>query len=202
MNAPRIIHLVLATRNAHKTREFSEILGPDFHVSDLRLAREFPAVEETGSTFEENAALKAVAASRAMAGLVAADDSGLAVDALGGAPGVRSARYAGDRATEMENVDRLLREMRDAEKRMARFCCVIVVARNGEILATFRGLVAGTIAASPRGTEGFGYDPVFIPEGFIETFAQLGKQTKNQLSHRAAAIAQLRDYLRNATQQS
>lgn len=202
MNVPRIAHLVLATRNPHKTREFSEILGPEFNVSDLKIAQHIPAVEETGSTFEENAVLKAVAASRAIAGFVVADDSGLEVDALNGAPGVRSARYAGEHATGIENVAKLLREMQDAEKRTARFCCVIAIARNGEVLATFRGFVAGTIVASPRGNEGFGYDPVFIPEGFGQTFAELGERTKNQLSHRAAAIAQLRRYLRNSAQQS
>ncbi len=191
----RVTHLILATRNPHKTREFAAILGREFTVSDLSEFEGLPAIEEPGSTFEENARLKAVAVSAKVDGLVVADDSGLEVDALDGAPGVRSARYAGEQATDEENVAKLLQELRGSTKRAARFCCVIAAARSGELIASFRGSVEGTIATTPCGSGCFGYDPVFVPEGFTQTFARLGEAAKNRISHRAMATAQLRNYL-------
>jgi XTP/dITP diphosphohydrolase len=188
-------HLLLATRNAHKTLEFSEILGPQFVVRDLCGESETPVVEETGSTFVENAILKAVAISKQFRGLVVADDSGLEVDALGGAPGVYSARYAGLGASDRDNVARLLSELRQRRGRppiTARFRCVLALARAGQTLATFDGVVEGTIVESPRGSSGFGYDPVFQPIGSTKTFAELAADEKNQISHRARAIELLR----------
>ena len=154
-------------------------------------------VEETGRTFEENAILKAVAVSRAVAGLVVADDSGLEVAALGGAPGVYSARYAGEGAKDEENVAKLLAELGNLERadRGARFRCALALACQGELIAVFHGDVAGVIAERPRGKRGFGYDPVFIPAGFDQTFAELGDEVKNQMSHRAVAIQKLREQL-------
>jgi XTP/dITP diphosphohydrolase len=187
--------LLLATWNVHKTREFAEILGGDFVVRDLSEESDAPAIEETGSTFAENAILKAVAISRRSRALVVADDSGLEVDALGGAPGVFSARYAGPHATDSENVARLLSELRAVSKNelpTARFRCVLALARDGEILGTFEGAIEGVIVASPRGSSGFGYDPVFQPDGFAKTFAELSAAEKNQISHRARAIRLLR----------
>ena len=187
--------LILATRNAHKTREFSEILGADFVVRDLSQELEAPVIEETGSTFAENAILKAVGISKQFPALVVADDSGLEVDSLDGAPGVFSARYAGPRATDAENVARLLSELRAVSKERlaaARFRCVLALARDGEILGTFEGAIEGVIVDSPRGGAGFGYDPIFQPNGFAKTFAELSAAEKNQISHRARAIRSLR----------
>jgi XTP/dITP diphosphohydrolase len=190
-----MLRFLLATRNAHKTREFSEILGGDFVVRDLSDELDAPAIEETGATFAENAILKAVGISKRFAGLVVADDSGLEVDALNGAPGVFSARYAGPRATDAENIARLLSELRAVSKERratARFRCVLALAREGEVLDTFEGAIEGAIVDSPRGGSGFGYDPLFRPNGFTETFAELSAAEKNQISHRAQAIRLLR----------
>ena len=187
--------LLLATRNAHKTREFSEILGPEFAVRDLSAEADIPVVEETGSTFAQNATLKAVAISNRFSELVVADDSGLEVDALEGAPGVYSARYAGPHASDKDNVARLLSELKERGALppiTARFRCVLALARDGQLLETFDGVVEGTIVESPRGNSGFGYDPVFQPIGSTKTFAELGPGEKNRISHRARAIQLLR----------
>jgi XTP/dITP diphosphohydrolase len=190
------ISLLVSTRNTHKVVEIRTILGDRFDVSDLSQLPAMPEVEETGTTFEDNAALKAVAASQLFDGWVIADDSGLEVDALGGAPGIFSARYAGDAALDSENNALLLRNLESVHgpARTARFRCVIVLARAGRKLAAFNGDVEGIIAPRPRGTKGFGYDPLFIPEGFCKTFGELPEGTKNQLSHRARALGKLRDW--------
>jgi XTP/dITP diphosphohydrolase len=193
-----VVHLVLATRNAHKTREFAEILGPEFTVRDLSDMDDLPQVEETGSTFEENTRLKVLAASAHVPGLVVADDSGLEVAALNGAPGVYSARYAGEGALDSANVAKLLGELRGdsvRSNRAAHFCCALAVAQDGRIVDVVLGTVGGEIVDSPRGESGFGYDPVFVPAGFNETFAELGSETKNRISHRADAIRKLRELL-------
>jgi XTP/dITP diphosphohydrolase len=187
--------LLLATRNPHKTREFSEILGEEFVVGDLSADSETPAIEESGSTFAENAILKAVAISKRFPGLVIADDSGLEVDVLDGAPGIYSARYAGHDATDEKNIARLLSELRkhtDERPFIARFRCVLALAREGEVLSTFEGAVKGTIVKPPRGSNGFGYDPVFQPAGLTRSFAELSSAEKNRISHRARAIRLLR----------
>lgn len=190
--------LLLATRNAHKTHELREILGADFAVRDLSAEPEAPAIEETGATFADNAILKALGISKRFSGLVVADDSGLEVDALGGAPGVFSARYAGPNATDAENITRLLSELRtlsDQPPFAARFRCVLAVARDGELLNAVDGVVEGTIVDLPRGNLGFGYDPIFQPIGFGQTFGELASETKNKISHRAEAIRALRSML-------
>ena len=190
--------LLLATRNAHKTREFAEILGYDFPVRDLSGEPDAPVIEETGTTFAENAILKAVGVSKRFPGLVVADDSGLEVDALGGAPGIYSARYAGPNATDTENIARLLSEIcRCPQGRpfTARFRCVLAIAREGKVLNTIEGVIEGTIVDAPRGKSGFGYDPIFQPTGSSETFAELSSETKNEISHRAVAIRGLRSVL-------
>jgi XTP/dITP diphosphohydrolase len=196
-----MVRLLLATRNAHKTREFAEILGKDFEVSDLSSVRDAPEIKETGGSFKENAILKALAVSRTKDRhlLVVADDSGLEVDALKGAPGIYSARYAGENVSDQANVDKLLRELSrqnlPASKRTARFRCVTALARAGKLLGTFEGLVEGAIADLARGRNGFGYDPIFVPEGFDRTFAELPAEIKNKISHRGKAIASLREGL-------
>ena len=189
------MQLIVATRNAHKTREIQQILGQDFAVSDLSAHPEIPETREHGKSFEENAMLKAIGASSHLPGLVVADDSGLEVDALGGAPGIFSARYAGKNSTDQQNIDKLLRELArvtaNGIQRSARFRCVIALAREGALLGMFEGAVEGIIADTPRGQGGFGYDPVFVPRGFEATFAQLPAVVKNKISHRAKAIRAL-----------
>jgi len=187
-----MIQFLLATRNQHKTREFAQLLGENFTVRDLTSKTDLPAIVESGATFEENAVLKAVTISRIFPHeIVVADDSGLEVEALGGAPGIFSARYAGENASDRRNVEKLLRELQDARDRSARFYCVIALAKNGQLMTTVAGEVAGTITKSPRGENGFGYDPIFVPNEFSETFAELTSETKNKISHRAQAAAAL-----------
>lgn len=211
--------LLLATRNPHKTREFGQLLGGDFEVIDLRSFPKIAIPEEAGRTFEENASLKAIAASQVRHAsraedrpafaklrrgrhlLTIADDSGLEVDALEGAPGIYSARYAGETASDKDNVLKLLSELRARsvapDRRSARFRCVIALAKQGKVLGTFEGVIEGKIVDPPRGSSGFGYDPVFQPNGFEETFAEMGNDLKNKISHRAKAIAALREALRS-----
>jgi non-canonical purine NTP pyrophosphatase (RdgB/HAM1 family) len=184
--------LLLATRNSHKTREFARLMGRAFSVRDLTSKSEVPEIVESGTTFEENATLKAVTVSKMFPNeIVIADDSGLEVNTLDSAPGVFSARYAGESANDRGNVEKLLRELQDARDRSARFCCVIAVAKRGQLITTVTGEVSGTITKSPRGENGFGYDPIFVPNGFRETFAELTSETKNKISHRAQAAAAL-----------
>ena len=192
--------LLVATNNKGKVRELSQLLS-DFPLS-LRLLGEFPDIveaEETGETFAENASIKALNYSAHTGLLTLSDDSGLVVDALGGAPGVRSARYAGREATYAERMSKLLGELDatgDAERR-ARFVCVIAVADpSAGALHTFEGACEGRIARAPRGTGGFGYDPVFIPDGHDRTFGELPAEVKHSLSHRARALALAARHLR------
>ncbi|PYK29257.1 MAG: non-canonical purine NTP pyrophosphatase, RdgB/HAM1 family [Verrucomicrobia bacterium] len=199
------MELLLASRNRHKTREFAEVLGAGFEVNDLSNAAT-EHIDEIGKTFAENATLKAIAASKDRPAsaqlrrgrhlLVIADDSGLEVVALEGAPGIYSARYAGESATDSQNVGKLLRELKNVTNRTARFRCVIALAQDGKLLGTFAGAVEGEIVDLPRGANGFGYDPIFRPKGFAQTFAEMAPELKNKLSHRANAIAALREALR------
>jgi len=188
---------LLATRNSHKTREFAEILGDGFDVHDLADVVELPVVEETGLTFKANAILKAVETSKHFPELVVADDSGLQVDGLDGAPGIYAARYAGEHATDEANIAKLLAELtrRDPAPRSACFRCFLALARQGEVLGIFEGVIEGAIVNAPRGSAGFGYDPVFQPQGFKQTFAELSPVEKNRISHRARAIRLLRTAL-------
>ncbi|EDY17141.1 non-canonical purine NTP pyrophosphatase, rdgB/HAM1 family [Chthoniobacter flavus Ellin428] len=191
--------LLIATKNAHKTEEIRAILGADWDVTDLNAHPEVPAPEETGATFAENAAIKAIAGSQLFPSYVLSDDSGLEVDALGGAPGVISARYAGPEATDADNRARLLGELAAdsvrGKARSARFRCVMCVARDGAVLGTFDGAVEGVIINRERGEGGFGYDSLFVPAGYCETFGQLSAETKNKESHRARALAKAREFL-------
>jgi len=194
-----VIELLFATRNANKTAEIQAILGPQFQVNDLAEHPEIPHIAETGRTFEDNAILKAMTVSKHIPGFVVADDSGLEVGALGGAPGIYSARYAGQHASDNENIEKLLEQLgrvgapKDAGR--ARFRCVLALARKGEVLGMLEGVVEGQIADRPRGSHGFGYDPIFIPNGFQRTFGELEPAEKNQLSHRARALEKLAAFL-------
>jgi XTP/dITP diphosphohydrolase len=193
------MELLLATRNAHKTREFAQLLGNDFAVRDLRAEKNVAPVAEDGKSFRENAIAKALVASKHFAELVIGDDSGLEVHALGGAPGIYSARYAGESVSDQENVEKLLRELSAISRvssRRARFRCVLAMAQRGQLLDTVEGTVEGNIAEEPRGYDGFGYDPIFVPAGFDHTFAEMPPELKNRLSHRARAVAALRARLR------
>jgi XTP/dITP diphosphohydrolase len=189
------MQLIVATRNTHKTREIEQILGAELVVRDLTTYPEISGITESGTSFEENAKLKAVAVSRKLPGLVIADDSGLEVEALGGAPGIHSARYAGASASDEERIAKLLSRLAKVEtksnQRRARFRCALAVARDGQVLATVEGVVEGKIAERPRGSHGFGYDPIFIPNGCEQTFAELPEKVKNNISHRAKAIQKL-----------
>jgi XTP/dITP diphosphohydrolase len=194
------VRFVVATANANKAREMAELLRESgLDVELLPRPADLPDVEETATTFEDNARLKAVAVCEATGMPALADDSGLEVDALGGAPGVRSARYAGHDATDRDNLEELLEQLEGvpADRRAARFACV-ALARfpDGLEVAAF-GSVEGTITDRPRGGEGFGYDPVFVPiEGDGRTFAEMSPAEKNDLSHRGRAFRTLADGLR------
>ena len=186
------MHYVLATNNDHKLREIQELISNRFELvsqSDL----EIDGAEETGLTFVENALIKARHASK-LSGLPAiADDSGLEVDALGGRPGIYSARFAGNNASDEENVKKLLTEMSGEQKRSARFQCVVVLLEHAldptPLIA--QGTLEGQILTEPRGHAGFGYDPVlYLPE-LSKTVADLSGPQKNQISHRARALQQL-----------
>jgi XTP/dITP diphosphohydrolase len=185
--------LCIATRNPHKVQEIAPILAPYWVVKSSQDYPDLEEIEETGDSFLANATLKAVATSQAIPDHVLADDSGLECDALDGAPGVFSARYGGIPSSDTNNNAKLLQELARVnavtpQQRAARYRCVLVVARGGEVTATFDGVCEGTIALAPKGTGGFGYDPLFIPQGYARTFGQLGVKTKNNLSHRAQAL--------------
>lgn len=192
--------LLIATRNAGKLRELRQFFA-DLPLRLLSLA-EFPSVEdveETGSTFEENAALKAQAYASQTKLWTLADDSGLEVEALGGTPGIFSARYAGEKASDAARAYKLLSELSQTQDiaRRARFVCVIALSNPAaEIVKLAKGVCEGRIADAPRGENGFGYDPVFIPDGFTETFGELPTEIKQQISHRARALTELRSFLR------
>ena len=186
--------VVVATRNAHKVEEIRAILK-EFEIRDLSVIENPPLVEETGITFLENATLKALSISRLTDDLVLSDDSGLEVDALDGGPGVYSSRYAGEEGNDALNNAKLLRELEEISNRQARFRCVMVLARQGEPLADFSGAVEGTILPDRQGEGGFGYDPLFVPDGFQESFAELGEEVKKSLSHRARALSQVAQWL-------
>jgi XTP/dITP diphosphohydrolase len=182
-----------ATSNPGKLREF-QLAAPDF---DLRqLPRPVPPPEEVGATFEENAIGKAEYYGSFTDGYLFSDDSGLEVDALGGAPGVHSARYAGPDATDAANNALLLKNLRDHADRSARFVCVIALVKDGKLVRTFRGAVEGRILASAQGSGGFGYDPLFYYEPFGCTFGEAPIQDKMLVSHRAQALEAMFTFLR------
>ena len=188
--------LCIATGNLNKAQEMAPVLMPYWEVkcsADYAEMDDTDEIEETGDTFLANATLKAVATSRLISDYALADDSGLECDALDGAPGVFSARYGGIPSSAEKNVAKLLQELQRVgattpEQRRARFRCVLVLAKEGEVLASFDGACEGTMALAPKGTNGFGYDPLFVPQGYARTFGQLTEKTKMNLSHRAAAL--------------
>jgi XTP/dITP diphosphohydrolase len=192
--------LLIATRNAGKVSELTELLaGLPLSLRNLSDLPDIPEVEETGRTFVENATLKARYYAARSGLWTLADDSGLEVEALGNAPGVYSARYAGPDASDEERMARLLEELRATgnTERRARFVCVLAINTPGtEAVDCFTGTCEGRIAHAPRGRGGFGYDPVFIPDGYTETFGELPPSVKRHISHRARALAELQVFLR------
>ena len=195
--------LVVGTNNAGKIRELNELLTDlPIELSGLNEFENVPDVEETGTTFTENAILKASSYARQTGFWALSDDSGLEVEALGGAPGVFSARYAGENAGDRKRIEKLLSELDAAgdRERRARFVCVMALAdETGEIKFLAEGVCEGKIAPSPRGLNGFGYDPIFVPEGFTETFGELSSTVKQEISHRSRAIKKIIRFLRDFT---
>lgn len=184
--------IVLATRNPGKISEIKALL-PGVRCAPAASFPGCPEPEESGRTFEENALIKARAVSRYTGRTALADDSGLEVDALDGAPGVRSARYAGDHASDLENLRRLLDALDGVDEagRAARFRCVVAVVAPDGGAWTAEGVCEGGILRKPRGESGFGYDPVFVPAGYDKTFAELDGGVKNRISHRAMALRRI-----------
>jgi len=178
--------LVFATNNKHKLQEVSAILSKKFHVASLTDIGCFEDIPETGSTLEENASIKSQYVVDRFRIDCFADDTGLEVDAMDGRPGVYSARYAGEGATYEKNVDKLLQELDGKTRRTARFRTVISLIFNGKE-HLFDGIVEGKIIEERRGGGGFGYDPVFVPDGYEQTFAEMEPELKNKISHRAIA---------------
>jgi XTP/dITP diphosphohydrolase len=195
-----MLEIVVATKNAGKVKELRGLLA-DLPLQ-LKSLNEFPDVveaEETGGSFAENAVIKAQSYALQTGFWSLADDSGLEVDALGNAPGVFSARYAGENATDREKITKLIRELGETQmpKRLARFVCVMAISdEKGEIKFLTEGVCKGKIALNPTGTNGFGYDPIFVPEGFTQTFGELSDEIKQRISHRAQAAENIIAFLR------
>jgi XTP/dITP diphosphohydrolase len=189
------MRLLLATNNPGKVREVAAILArPGLElVSPADLGKRLDVVED-GKTFEANARAKALASFREFGLPAVADDSGLEIDALGGAPGVRSARFMNGLGYA-DKCREILRRMCGRGDRGARFRCCAALVESEDSVRVFEGVCAGAIAQEPRGASGFGYDPIFTPDGGDQTFAELGPEEKNRISHRARAFAQVRDYL-------
>jgi len=185
--------IVAATGNLHKLSEYREMLADQkVEIASLRDYPDFRPSPEEGKTFRDNAAQKALEACVYTDLPAFADDSGLEIAALDGAPGIYSSRYGKDDA---DRIGRVLRELEGKSDRSARFVCVIAIAVNGEVIETFEGEMRGVIAAAPRGANGFGYDPIFIPEGETRTFAEMTKEEKNRISHRAKALAKALEFI-------
>tara|TARA_Y100001958_G_scaffold159991_1_gene164977 strand:+ start:782 stop:1381 length:600 start_codon:yes stop_codon:yes gene_type:complete len=185
--------LILATHNNHKAREFQDIL-PQYSVKTLADLGHDEEIEETATDLEGNSLLKAKTIFKRYGYVVISDDSGLEVNALNGAPGVYSARYAGEPRNDQRNTEKLLYKLQGASNRKAQFRTVITLMSPGNSFQ-FEGIVSGTISESPRGEAGFGYDPVFVPKGYQQTFAELPADLKNKISHRANAIEKLLHFL-------
>ena len=187
--------IFLATGNKHKIKEIEKIFKMDnVEILSINDGIEIPEVEEDGTTFEENSKKKALEIAKFTNMITIADDSGLCVDALNGAPGVYSARYAGEHGNDLDNNKKLVRELQGIENRKARFVCVITLAKPTGETYSFRGEVEGEIIDAPQGTEGFGYDPHFFMKEYGKTLAEI-PEIKNKISHRARALEKLKENL-------
>jgi len=178
--------LIFATHNQHKVEELKKLLPSNISILSLTDINCYEEIEETGTTLEENAKLKANFIKYKYGLDCFADDSGLEVDALGGSPGVFSARYAGDEKNNENNINKIWKELRDKDSTKAQFRTVIA-ASFGSKISIYEGKVIGNLIFEKRGNHGFGYDPIFIPEGYTKTFAELSDAVKNKISHRALA---------------
>lgn len=189
--------LYLASHNRHKAQEIQDILGSAWTVLSCKDIAADVTWDESGTTFEANALIKAESLRTPEARFILADDSGIEVEALGGAPGIYSARYAGEGASDRQNLEKLVAVMRDIPegRRQARFVCVVCCLGLSPEPLFFRGECRGALLRDPVGGGGFGYDPLFVPEGHSLTFAELGDEVKNRISHRALALAQLKAFL-------
>ena len=186
-------YIVVATGNQHKVEEYKELLADqNVELKSLKDYPNCPEVVEDGKTFAENASKKAVEVCRYCDVPAFADDSGLEVEALGGEPGIFSSRYAD---TDAERIAKILKNLEGKDNRRARFVCVIAIAINGEVIETFEGEVKGTIVDAPRGSNGFGYDPIFQPDGYDKTFAEMTDEEKNKISHRANAVKKALEFI-------
>lgn len=189
------MEIVIASKNLHKIREIRSILKPQYPLDYLSLL-DFPDYvppKETGTTFEENAFIKATHAATALKRWVIADDSGLVVPALGDAPGVRSARYAGENATDKENREKLIKALDSLEEseRAGYYACAVALASPEGIQKQVIGYCEGSLILTPRGSQGFGYDPIFLKYDYNKTFAEIDEETKNKISHRRKALDKL-----------
>jgi non-canonical purine NTP pyrophosphatase (RdgB/HAM1 family) len=189
--------ILVATHNSKKRQELKTLLRVFKNVEVLNFEDidiKPPDINEDGKTFRQNAVKKAVTTSKFFKGLILADDSGLEVDALGGKPGVRSARFARTNATDEENNNKLLKLLENTpeQERTARFVCNVALAEGGVLLENFEGTAEGKIRTKPRGKKGFGYDPLFVPKGHDVTFAEMAASKKNGISHRGRALKQLK----------
>lgn len=186
--------IIVATKNKGKIKEIKKILAGHDVVSQGEAGIDID-VEENGTTFAENAMIKASAIAKRCDCAVIADDSGIEVDALGGAPGIYSARYCGENATDEDRVIKLLDEVKDKDNRGAQFkCAIALILPDGE-KHIFEGIVRGTLDFEVRGQNGFGYDPIFIPDGYDKTFGELDSSIKDRISHRAKALMALADFM-------
>lgn len=188
--------LVFATNNKHKLEEVREILGNKFEILSLKDIHFFDEIPETQNTIEGNASQKAHFIYDKYNINCFADDTGLEIDALNGAPGVYSARYAGDNCTYEDNVQKVLKKLEGINNRKAQFKTVISLIVN-DIEYVFQGIIKGSVTENKRGKSGFGYDPIFLPEGYEKTFAELSSREKNKISHRGLATQKLFNFLEN-----
>lgn len=188
--------IVFATNNVHKLEEIRKIMGDEYNVLSLNDIGCYEDIPETADTLHGNAAIKADYVKQHYGFDCFADDTGLLVDCLDGAPGVFSARYAGPNHDSAANMSLLLKNMENSDNRSARFTTVIAL-REGDRMIFFEGTVEGEIECRPSGTDGFGYDPIFRPEGSDRTFAEMTSEEKNSISHRGRATSKLIDYLKN-----
>jgi len=187
--------LIFASHNNYKFNEVKKILPPHIELLSLTDVDFFTEIEETENTLEGNALLKANTIYKELNLNCFADDSGLLVDALNGEPGVYSARYAGSQKNDNDNIEKLLAKLTNSTNRKAHFKTVMALVINGNAFL-FEGIIKGAITHEKRGTNGFGYDPIFVPDGYSQTFAEMNAETKNSISHRGIALKKLMDFLK------